>query len=262
MTARSPFLPLLVMAVALVAVGFKTTDRANEVPEGLEMRQHATFAIWQGERKLGTEEIRIYSRNDTLFAASELDLEVIGAQGPYRYQKRMTYLTRALDSYPLSYNSVDLVDRDSMKSNETLCAFADTHVVVFLEGKSRFGRAESLGLPPGRIYILDPGIFLQVQLLAADFLDRAQAVRRQAVLFPASPEVREVELRKGPREEVLVGGKKRKATRVDLQDSTVTLRAWLDDRGRMLLLRAEDSKMRVERGPEQHDVVEKKTAKS
>jgi hypothetical protein len=129
------------------------------------------------------------------------------------------------------------------------CIFRDTVATVYKEANGR-GVGSSVALPPGRLYLLEPGVYLQVQLLLADFLAGSQATRKQAVLIPSAEQVVDLWLTRGAMEAIVVRGKRIDAQRVDMTDKMTNLVAWVDKDGRMWKLEAPGQGLHVERGPD------------
>ena len=209
--------------------------------------EEASFDIWSGTTRLGTEKFRIYTSNDTLIIASTVQLDGTAKDSKLPYEKRTTFLQRAFDSYPLVFQTVEY-KRDSTQMLALNCLFRDTVAVIYREIDGR-GTGESVALPPGRLYILEPGIYLQVQLLVSDFLKGAQDERRQPVLIPSAVAVVDLYMKKGPVEGIIVRGKRVDAQRVEITDKLTRLVAWADTEGRMWRLEAPGQGLKVERGP-------------
>ena len=242
-------------AVAILLCAVAPSARAD-VTDTYEVRQQASFEIYNGETRLGTEKFRIYATNDTLITASTVRLDGAPPESRLPFEKRTTFLQRAYDSYPLVFQITEQPRRDTTKTIAYNCIFRDTVATIFREEDGR-GVGTSVALPPGRLYLLEPGIYLQVQLLLADFLAGSQQTRKQAVLIPSLEQVVDLWLTRGPAEPVLLRGKRMDAQRVELTDKLTNLVAWMDKNGRLLKLEAPGQGLRVERGPE---LSEKKAA--
>jgi hypothetical protein len=187
--------------------------------------------------------------NDTLITASTVRLDGAGPESSLPFEKRSTFLQRSFDSYPLVFQIVEQPRIDTLQTMALNCVFRDTVAVIYKESKQR-GVGTSVALPPGRLYILEPGIYLQVQLLLSDFLAGSQQTRRQPVLIPSAEQVVDLFLTRGPLEPIVVRGRKVDARRVDFTDKLTNLVGWMDDQGRLLKLEAPGQGLRVERGPE------------
>lgn len=239
-----------VLVQAVPARAQVVTDAPNRpVVATYEVRQQASFEIWSGERRLGTEIFQIYATHDTLITASTVRLDGASPQSTLPFEKRTTFLQRAYDSYPLLFQITEQPRSDSTATMALNCVFRDTVATIYKEARER-GVGTSVALPPGRLYILEPGIYLQVQLLLADFLAGSQDKRKQAVLIPSAEQVVDLYLTRGPMEAIVVRGKRVDAQRVDFTDKLTMLVGWVDREGRLWKLEAPGAGLRVERGPD------------
>jgi hypothetical protein len=240
------FAPILVLLVSLLAAapGPARAQAPTWVP-----RDSASFEIYQGDVLLGTEEYRVFLATDTLITGSTLRLAGAGPESRLPLEKRTTFLRRQLDSYPLVFQVID-IPRDTLggkRATAINCVFTDTTAVIYREITGVIGRGEAIGLPPGRLYILEPGIYAQVQTLAGDFLATKQKKRRQPVLIPSAQQVIELTLTRGPVERLGQEGHVVTTTRVDITDKLTQIVAWIDADGRMWKMEAPGQGLSVER---------------
>jgi hypothetical protein len=220
-----------------------------DVVDTYEVRQQASFDIYNGQTHLGTEKFRIYASHDTLITASTVRLDGLSKDSPLPFEKRTSFLQRSFDSYPLLFQITEQPRGDTTNTMALNCIFRDTVATIYKEASGR-GVGTSVALPPGRLYLLEPGIYLQVQLLLADFVAGTQEKRKQPVLIPSAEQVVDLWLTRGPIEPVVVRGKRIDAQRVEMTDKMTNLVGWLDSSGRMVKLEAPGQGLRVERGPE------------
>ncbi len=241
--------PAFGLALGLVlSFGPAIVGPARAQAPGWISRDSSSFEIWQGDLLLGTEEYRVFQAGDTLIMGSTLRLPGARPDSKLPLEKRTTFLRRALDSYPLVFQVMD-IPRDTTRSKGSAInvTFSDTTAVIYREITGVMGRGEAIGLPPGRIYLLEPGIYAQVQTLAGDFLATKQAKRRQPVLIPSAQQVVELTLTRGPVERLGNEGHVVTTTRVDITDKLTQLVAWVDADGRMWKMEAPGQGLRVER---------------
>ena len=239
----------LVLAAALALPASSLVPRDGGavalVPSTWTAVDSALFEIYQDDVQLGDEEYRAYRSNDTLIIGSAMRLPGAPATSPLPYAKNTTFIRRADNSWPLAFSVVE-TGRDTTKSKSISCAFGDTSVVVFHEAEGR-GRGTSIALPPGRLYLLEPGIYAQVQTLVGDFARSTQARRKQPVLIPSMNAVVDIHLTRGARERLGQEGRVVETTKVEMTDKMTRLVAWVDAEGRMWKLEAPGMGLRVER---------------
>lgn len=204
----------------------------------------AKFEIYQDDRLLGIEDYRTFKTGDTLVVTSALDLSGAREGSTLPRFKETMFLRKADSSYPIVFHVTEM-QRDSSQTSIN-CVFRDTTVVIYRENK-RGGVGDAIALPPGRLYLLEPGIYAQIQTLLGDFVQSSQNKRVQQVLIPAIGQVVEVTLKRGPRENLGQDRFMVKTTRVDMTDKLTNLSAWLDSGGRMWKLEAKAQGLSVER---------------
>lgn len=236
-------------AVAVIVALASARAASALVTDTYEIRQQASFEIYSGDTRLGTEKFRIYATHDTLISASTVRLDGAPPTSSLPFEKRTTFLQRAYDSYPLVFQIVEQPRSDTTKTMALNCVFRDTVAIVYKEANEH-GVGTSIALPPGRLYILEPGVYLQIQLLLADFLAGSQEKRRQGVLIPSADQVVDLYLTRGPVEPIVVRGHRVDAQRVGITDNLTNLVGWMDTEGRLWKLEAPGQALRVERGPE------------
>ncbi len=241
--------PAFALALGLVlSFAPSLVGPARAQAPGWVARDSASFEIWQGDVLLGREEYRVFQATDTLIMGSTLRLPGARPDSKLPLEKRTTFLRRSMDSFPLVFQVMEIPrDTTTGKANAINVLFSDTTAVIYREITGVIGRGEAIGLPPGRIYLLEPGIYAQVQTLAAEFLATKQAKRRQPVLIPSAQQVVELTLTRGAVERLGNEGHVVTTTRVDITDKLTQLVAWVDGDGRMWKMEAPGQGLRVER---------------
>lgn len=239
----------LVLAAALASFAGSLVPRDGGagplVPSTWTVVDSAMFEIYQDDVQLGDEEYRAYRSNDTLIIGAAMRLPGAPEGSPLPYAKNTTFLRRADNSWPLVFQVTE-TGRDTTKSKSVSCAFGDTSVVVFHE-ENRRGRGTAIALPPGRLYLLEPGIYSQVQTLVGDFARSTQNKRKQPVLIPSANAVVDIFLTRGASERLGQEGRVIETTKVEMTDKMTRLVAWVDAQGRMWKLEAPGMGLRVER---------------
>jgi hypothetical protein len=247
--ARRPGAPVaaltLAASFALAVLGFVAARPAAAQLPGWTVLDSTTFEIYQDDRQIGEEQYRAYRTNDTLIIGSSLSLPGLPEGSPLPSVKNTTFLRRADNSWPLAFH-VQEAGRDTTNTRSISCAFSDTTVIVFHEAAG-VGRGTALALPPGRLYILEPGIYAQVQTLVGDFARSTQNKRKQPVLIPSAKAIVDIHLTRGPKERLGQDKFVVQTTRIDLTDNLVRLSAWVDDQGRMWKMEAPGQGLRIER---------------
>jgi hypothetical protein len=236
---RSIVFGLLLLASWVAPVG---AERA-----GTDALDEARFEIVQDGRRVGREEFVYYASRDTVYSMSTVTLDGLGTDSSLPFEKRTTLLQRRLDAFPMLFEVVSTARDTSLRATVS-CVFRDTTVMVYAESAQR-GTGDGYPLPPGRIYVIEPGVYLPLQILMADFLEGAQRERKQNAFIPAAREFVDLRLTRGAKQTIKVGRRTVQTTRVDLTDTRVNLAGWLDKNGRLWRLEALGQGLRVERRP-------------
>jgi hypothetical protein len=218
----------------------------------LTLLRTGTFEARQDTARLGTEFYSAYTtvRRDSVIAYSSLSYTLHGRGGLVALNKWTVSIQRAFDSYPLLYQS-----REQIGGRESSYSLAthDTSATCFRELGSG-GSGKVVPLPPGRLYVLDPGVYSQVEMVAGDFYARGAPSRVQNVVIAPRDTVVQLRLTRGGQEVIdLPGRGKVKATRIDLYDDLTLIQTWIDERGQLLQVEAPAQKLRVVRLPPGQD---------
>jgi len=245
---RASFLVAWALAACVGAGRARAADDAGL--SDVVTQQASSFEIYSGSHRLGTENFRIYTVRDTVIMTSDVVLDGASPGSNLPLTKSAAFRQRKFDSYPVAFVAETKTRRDTTRLDRVVAQFADTVAMLTFDRADR-GRVESVGLPPGRLYVLEPGIYLQVQVLLADFVTRGQDTRKQNVLIPSLAHVLEVNLKRDGPEDIVVRGQHLKTQKVEMSDGLTTFDAWLDADGKMWRLVAAGQPLRVERGRDQ-----------
>jgi hypothetical protein len=205
----------------------------------------SSFSIVLGGRKVGTEKFIHFMRRDTVFSYSTVRLDGLADDSPMPLEKRTSFLQRRLGSFPLFFEAAT-TERDTSAHISVSCLFSDTTVVVYRERGER-GIGEALALPPGRMYLFEPGVYHPVQLLLADFVEGTQSKRKQLVFVPATQVFIDLTLTRGASAPLRWGGKNVPTTKVALTDGTNEFIGWMDEKRKLLRLEAIGQGLVIER---------------
>lgn len=242
--ALSAVSAFLLAFVAVVASPPAVRTASAQLP-GWVPQDSALFEIYQDDRLLGTEEFRSFQTHDTLVVGSALQITGASPGSTLPRLKTATFLRRAADSYPLVFQIVEM-PRDSAKVKSLNCVFSDTTVIIY-EERGQLGSGTAVALPPGRLYMLEPGIYSQIQTLVGDFVRGTQQKRKQPVLIPSLKTTVDIHMTRGPKERLGQDGAVIEVTPVVMTDKLTQFVVWADDAGRMIKLEAKREGLRVER---------------
>lgn len=235
---------LLVLSVAPGARGQVADIPAPTSPlSRLLFVRTGTFEVRQDTTLLGTEFYRVYLTpgRDSLLVSGHVSYDLSGPRGRVRYEKHSLRILRALDNYLARYQTHEEIGG---KERAMSLATFDTSASIFHEADGR-GEGNVIPVPPGRVYLLDPSVYEQVEFMVRDFLQSELQTRTINALIPTRDTVISLRMTKGPAEKV----GKVQTRRVDLYDDLTLIQAWLDADGNLIQLDAPAQKVHVRRLP-------------
>src|SRR5262249_42006350 len=177
-----------------------------------------TFEVWQDTTRLGTEFYTVYltAKRDSLIASSAVTYDLHSGKRLMHYEKSSLRIANAIDHRLYVYQSKDLAGTDERALSVT--PSGDTTVTIYHEGSGR-GDGVVVEIPPGRVYMLDPSIYEEVEWLTRDFAESQIETRKMHALIPPRDTVITFQLTRGPKEKVQgPGGQSINAQRVDVFD--------------------------------------------
>jgi hypothetical protein len=240
---------LLLSLAAIPAQGQVATIAPKLSPvEKMFFVRAGTFEVWQDTTRLGTEFYCTYvtAKHDSVVTSTSVVYDLHSGKRLMHYEKRALRITNALDNHLLLYQSADQVGAQDRAIAVTTF---DTTATIYHEDGGQ-GDGNIIAVPPGRVYILDPSVYEQVEALTRDFAQSQVPSRTMHALIPPRDTVITIQMNRGPKEKVQgPGGKSLSAQRVDMYDDLTRIQAWLDDSGNLVRLEAPAQKVRVVRLP-------------
>jgi hypothetical protein len=250
-----PLLCLAILMLAAVLPGAATAQLATMPPnltplELLELRDRATFDVWQGSSLLGFEKYETYLSitGDSLITWSAVEYTLTAGRDTGRFAKESVLVDGTLDAYPLFYQTRELVGGETRAMSMTVI---DTTAQIFRES-SGGGVGSVIEIPRGRFFIFDPSVYHHIEILLGRFARRSVDSRRYQVLVPATETILDLRAVRGDEETVqLSDGTERTAVKVELSDDLTKFEAWIDEGGRLLRLEAKAQGIKVVRHPDE-----------
>jgi hypothetical protein len=207
-----------------------------------------TFEVWQDTTRLGTEFYSCYltAKRDTMVTSSQVVYDLHSGKQLMHYEKRTLRLNSALDNHLFQYQASEAIGQGNRAVQVTAL---DTTATIYHENNGA-GEGSVIEIPPGRVYVLDPSSYEQVEALTRDFAASQQPTRQMHALIPLRDTVITIQMNRGPKEKVQGGGDQQvSAQRLDMFDDLTRIQAWLDDAGNLVRLEAPAQKVRVVRRP-------------
>ena len=213
-----------------------------------ETLDQGNYVISVGERAVGAENFTIQSRSDSVFCQARSYLTRRTSEGDQMVEKVMGWSANRSD-WSLRYFQSEETFRGETVVRGVLQAPGDTALTVFIERKQGGGMANRRVAPPGRVFILDSGLYTLFNLICLSFHDRTFTTRPVNLLAVGPPDtLLEAQATDLGHETVRWGAKPVQARKIQISDGTTTFIAWMSpDRGKMLKLTHEASGLRIDR---------------
>jgi len=203
-----------------------------------------TYRVYQGQRPLGREEFEFMVRTDSLMVFSHV-FEVLPNHDTVDSLVKHSALTLALADEDLrDYQSVQHLNGHRYKR---YLAVDDTLFTSYREDEIR-GEGERLVRPPGRLYILDPQVFVLFDYLCRS-LHQGGTIDRPISLLLLAPRdtVIEAQVTHVGIDTLRWGAHPVQTRKLRIADRTSEFFAWVSPTGRMLRLTQPATGLRVER---------------
>jgi hypothetical protein len=203
--------------------------------------------VYSKGRPIGIEDFQYERRNDTLFITSRVGRKSRGADGSDKpYAKNMEILAGAADFDLLGYMSNEDFDGHHVLRTLTL---GDTAFTAVLEVDKR-GVADRLVRPPGRVFVMDSGLFTLFDVMGRNLHGRLFGPRPVALVTLARENhTAEATATPAGLDTLRWGAKRVLASKVELRDSTSAFTMWTSPNGEMLRLENRATDLVVMREP-------------
>ncbi len=228
---------LLVTLSAALVLGSPVGSAASDPPGGT-----LTFAV--GGRLLGTEVFRYEADGDSLIVNSEMYQTMHSDAGSDTIHKR---LTMSVDAASLSFRRYQSVhDARGHRLTRSLVV-RDSTISSFQEYDQR-GEAVILPLPPGRLFVLDGGMFVLFDIMCHSLAGSSFASRPlNLVALGRQDTVIEARVVDRGLDTLRWGGRPLQARHLEFTDGTIRYQAWAAPDGRLLRLTQPEMQVSVDR---------------
>jgi hypothetical protein len=214
---------------------------ADQVDQG-------NYVISVGERAVGTENFTIEASADSVYCMARSYLTRRTPEGDQIVEKTMGWSANRSD-WSLRYYQSNETFRGATLVRGVVQLSGDTALTVFVENKDGGGVANRRVAPPGRVFILDSGIYSLFNLICLNLHERTFTTRPLNLLAVGPPDsLLEAQATDLGHETIRWGSRPVQARKIQISDGSITFIAWMSpDRGRMLRLTHEASGLRIDR---------------
>lgn len=239
-----PRAALALIALAVVAVPSLFGIGLARSADNTLWTDYGTYQVYQGQRPLGHEEFEFMVRTDSLLVFSHV-FEVLPRYDQVDSLVKHVALTLAVSDEDLrDYQSIQHLNGHRTKR---YLAVDDTLYTLYREDDNR-GEGVRLVRPPGRLYILDPQVFVLFDYICRSLHQGGIIDRPISLLLLASRDsVIEAQVTQLGVDTLRWGARPVQAHKIRIADRASEFFAWVSPTGRMLRLTQPATGLRVER---------------
>ena len=232
------------LATALLLALLHTPARA--LPPGAAVVDSGQFTVTVAGRLVGKEHFTLFKTGgDSLTALVNLVQFHPVDQRIDTLMKSVQFAVDGFDYALHSYNSVQMFRGQRMTRSILI---NDTTYTSYREMGSK-GEGNTFMLPPGRLYVLDPPVFTNLDVVCLNLKNRMFHTRPVTMLMMTTTRdtVITATVTDLGRDTIRWAGRPVAARHMTLGDANASYDVWLHDDGRMLRLEHGPSRLRVER---------------
>lgn len=219
---------------------------ARAIPPGAAVVDSGQFVVTVAGRLVGREHFALFkSGGDSLTAVVNLVQFHPGEEGTDTLEKSVQF---AVDGFDFALHSYNSVQRYRGQSVTRSILINDTTYTTYRQIGSK-GDGNTFVLPPGRLYVLDPPVFTNLDVVCLNLKNRMFHTRPVTMLMMtvARDTVITATVTDLGRDTIRWAGRPVPARHMTLGDTTTSYDLWLHDDGRMLRLEHGPTQLRVER---------------
>lgn len=234
---------LILLPIACIATSSAHAQSAP-VPDS------AMLVVYEGGVVVGRENLVWKSEGDSLRLNASASRSLADERGRrVEFSKSMTLVVDAHDFGLRQYQSNQSFDGHKAIRGLVL---EDT-VFTYFHELDESGEAVRVAQPPGRLFVLDSGLFCLFDVLTRSVASKQFVTRRVQMLALAADTLLMpiATLKRAPDDTLGFGGRRVPTRRYLFQDESVRFDLWSDATGRLLRLVHPESGLRVERLPDE-----------
>lgn len=242
----NPFRYLPAYLLALASVFVTPTARAQTAT----VADSGMLVVYDGATVVGREEFTWENQGDSLHVTARASRPFVDPQGHrVRFEKSMEVIVDARDLGLKRYLS-----NQSFAGHKVVRGLLpEDTVLTYYNEIDEIGDALRLTQPPGRLFVLDSGLFSLFDILTRSVVTK-EFVTRRVQLLTLTPDTMLTPiatLTRAPDDTLRFGRRRVPTRRYVFEDATVRFELWADRQGRMRRLVHAESGLRVERLPDE-----------
>jgi hypothetical protein len=232
------------LPVAAAALLLATALAAAQTP-ATTIVDKGEFRTTSSGRVVGNETFSIERYGDSVVVMARVNVLMPGDQGTDTLRKQIASAADAFDYGLKTYSAIQKFRGQTLKRGVVV---ADTTFTSYREGRTS-GEGSTFTLPPGRVFVLDPHVFTNFNVVCLNLRNRVFKQRPVTMIYlgPAPDTVIVATATDLGPETIRWGGRAVPARHLTLGDSLVTYDLWMKPDGGMLRLEHAPTGLRVER---------------
>jgi hypothetical protein len=197
-----------------------------------------------GGRPLSVETFTYDRSPDSLIVRSELYQTIVSSQGVDTVRKQMTLALGAFDQELRVYRSA----QQARGHTWTRAVVPHDSTLTLLREFDARGEGDVMTLPPGRLFVLEGGLFSQFDVMTRALAGKEFTTRPlTAITLGPRDSIITITVRDLGRDTLRWGGRPVQARQLEFSDGNVHYTVWADLDGRLLRLSQPDMRLEVER---------------
>jgi hypothetical protein len=205
------------------------------------------LVVYTDGREVGSEDFSFQQHGDSLVVTATARRAARGRDGSiHKFRKSMGLVAGAGDFALVSYLSQQDFDGHTIRRQVIP---GDTVLTATIESDER-GSADKLPRPPGRVYVLDSGLYTLFDLIGRNLHGRLFGERRIGIVALGDSSITfEATARPAGSDTVRWGNRRVVAPKLRIEDGENVFTLWTSPTGQMLRLENADHQLAVTREP-------------
>jgi hypothetical protein len=208
-----------------------------------------SFVVYLKDQPIGAETFGVEGHSDSINSAARAYRKTRTENGEEMLEKQMV-LTASRSEFVLRfYQSNETVRGKTVITGVIAGSDEDTALTIFREEKDGAGVASRVVAPPGRLFVLDSGLYSLFNLICLNLHGKSFSSRPITLLTlsAAQDTIIEATVTDLGTETIRWGARPVQARKLQLTDGRTVFQVWTNPAGKMLRLVHEPTGLRVER---------------
>ncbi len=214
-----------------------------------ESIDRGNLIVYLHDQAIGAETFGVEGHADSINYGARSYRKVHTANGEEMIEKQMILSAGRANFALRTYQSNETIHGQTVITG-VIAGEEDTALTVYREQKEGMGVANRLVAPPGRVFVLDSGIYSLFNLICLDLHGKTFASRPLSLLTLSAAQgdtIVEAQVTDRGTETIRWGSRPVQARKLELRDRDTVFEVWANPSGKMLRLVNAPTGLRVER---------------